>query len=185
MVSQPPAIVGPMKHCLALPGPAGKGGFTAVLFDLSYMPLYGFPSLYLPQVFFWKAPAHIVAAVPLEPSARVILMNPAFFYPNRQRLAGVNLEIIQLRIVPLGAKLCFLKPACRKFFAAVSHIFPAKNTQFQHFPGSKLRLKIRGKIFAFRLGKDIAVIALHLIINDYCFPFHRQKSPQFALRAQY
>ena len=37
----------------------------------------------------------IVAAIPLEPSARIVRVNPAFFSPHLERLRRVHAEVIQ------------------------------------------------------------------------------------------
>ena len=55
----------------------------------------GTPALNLPMVFFGQAAAEIVSAIPLEPPARIVGINPAFSLPDRQRLAGVDPEVIQ------------------------------------------------------------------------------------------
>jgi hypothetical protein len=44
-----------------------------------------------------------IAAIPLEPSARILVIHPAVRSPNRERLRSVDPEVIQLRIMPEGA----------------------------------------------------------------------------------
>ena len=68
-----------------------------------------------------------------------------------------------------GAKLGFLEPLGRKFFFAVRHIFAAKDAEPKHFFRGKLRFKSRVEIFSSRLCQPIAVIFLHLVVNDHHF----------------
>ena len=68
------AIVGPVKQCLALPLAAGEVALLTMPSDLCDVPLDLLPASDLPRVFFRNAAPHIVAAVPLEPAARIIGM---------------------------------------------------------------------------------------------------------------
>ena len=62
------------------------------------------PTLDLTAVFVRHAPAHVVAAVPLEPAARVVAVNPSFSLPFGQRLASVDAEEIE-RVVAFRAAI--------------------------------------------------------------------------------
>ena len=46
------------------------------------------------------AAAHVVAAIPLEPAARIVGMQPSLGAPDRERLAGIDAEVIQRTVAP-------------------------------------------------------------------------------------
>ena len=71
-----PAVVGPVQHRLSLLPPAVEVARFAVLPDRRDVPRDGPPSPDLPRVVGAPA-AHVVAAVPLEPAARILRTNPA------------------------------------------------------------------------------------------------------------
>src|SRR5262245_29439079 len=89
------AVISPVEQSLTLPPVAQKIARLAVALDLSDVPTHGLPALDLPGVLLGQSPPHVVAAVPLEPAARVLRMDPSIPAPNRQRLAGVYPEIVQ------------------------------------------------------------------------------------------
>jgi hypothetical protein len=64
----------------------------AVPFDLVDVAPNSFPPLDLPRLLLRHAAPNVVAAVPLEPAARIVRMNPALAAPDRQRLAGIDAE---------------------------------------------------------------------------------------------
>src|SRR4051794_11283872 len=47
------------------------------------------------------AAAHVVAAVPLEPAARIVPVDPALALPFRQGLARIDTETIQRIVAPV------------------------------------------------------------------------------------
>jgi hypothetical protein len=63
-----------------------------VPFDLVDVAPNSFPPLDLPRLLLRHAAPNVVAAVPLEPAARIVRMNPALAAPDRQRLAGIDAE---------------------------------------------------------------------------------------------
>lgn len=89
------------------------------------------------------APAHVVPAVPLKPTARVVRMDPAFSPPLAQRLRCVDAEVVELGIVPLCADFCSREPRRRKLVVAIRHIFAAEDAEMEHL----LRRELRGKIW--------------------------------------
>src|SRR5579863_4409233 len=99
-VSNFPAVIRPVQQSLALPLAAGDVARLAVPLHLADMAADRLPASDLARVLAGNAAAHIVAAVPLEPAARIVAKNPAFAAPHRQRLAGIDPEIIQ-RLVAL------------------------------------------------------------------------------------
>ena len=95
-VLQLPAVVGPMQQGLPLFATAIEIALAAILLDLGDVPPHGLPAANLPGVV-GAAAAHVVAAVPLEPAARVFVIDPALLLPIPKRLRGVDLEEVQLR----------------------------------------------------------------------------------------
>ena len=77
-----PRIIRPVEQCLPLPGAAGQIAGAAVSLELGNVPPDGSPSFDLSFVV-GAAPSHEVAAVPLEPAARVLMIDPAFRPPDR------------------------------------------------------------------------------------------------------
>jgi hypothetical protein len=63
------------------------------------------PALDLARVFLGHSATHVVAAVPLEPAARILGVNAAFLLPHRERLAGLDAKIIALAIFLCGESL--------------------------------------------------------------------------------
>ena len=72
-----------MQESLALAGTAEKVTWLAVPLDLPHVPPHRFPSLDLPSVFIGHPTAHVVTAIPLEPTARVVRMKPSLMAPDR------------------------------------------------------------------------------------------------------
>jgi hypothetical protein len=71
-----------MQQCLALSAAAIEiAGFT-VLFQLCHVPPNGAPTANLPYVIL-AATAGIISAIPLEPTARIVRMDPPFASPFR------------------------------------------------------------------------------------------------------
>src|SRR5262245_58891888 len=89
------AVVGPLQQRLPLPRAAGQVARLTVPLDLPDVPAPCLPSSDLPPVFIEQAAAHVVAAIPLEPAARVVGVDPALVAPHRQRLARVDAEEVE------------------------------------------------------------------------------------------
>src|SRR6185312_6179297 len=89
------AIVSPVQQRLPLPPAAHQIARLAVFLYLTDMTPYGFPALYLTRVLLRHPAAQIVAAIPLEPAARVVRVKPALALPFRKRLAGINAEEVE------------------------------------------------------------------------------------------
>src|SRR5579883_321719 len=135
MPSDLAAVISPMQQGLPLASPTRQITRFAMLFDLRYVSLNRFPAFDLPRIFFGHAPAHVVAAVPLEPAARIVRMNPSLFSPYRERLASVNAEIIQRAVPARRRDFCARKPARGKFRAAIGHVLAAKYPEGKHLLG--------------------------------------------------
>ncbi len=78
-----PTIVCPVQQSLPLPRAAKQITGLAVRFDLIDVAAKCLPALDLPFVFVRHPPTHVIAAVPLKPPARIIVMKPAFEAPFR------------------------------------------------------------------------------------------------------
>jgi hypothetical protein len=74
----------------------------AVFLELTYVTADRFPTSDLAAVFVRHAAAHIVTAMPLQPAARVIFVEPSFALPFRQRLAGIDAEKVKRDVVFAG-----------------------------------------------------------------------------------
>lgn len=94
------AIVRPVEEGLALFGATGEVARRTVVFDLRGVAGHGLPASDLAGVFDWESASHVVPAVPLEPTARVVrLVEPAFVAPDGKWLAGVDSEEVEAAIV--------------------------------------------------------------------------------------
>ena len=93
-------VIGPVQQRLPLPRPAHRIARRAMSFNLRDVPPNGLPTFDLPGIFFRHAAAHIVPAIPLEPAAWIVRVNPSFSSPGRKRLTRVDAEIIEAAIAP-------------------------------------------------------------------------------------
>lgn len=140
------------------------------------MTRHRLPALDLTRVFLWDPTAHVITAVPLEPASWIILVNPSFLAPLFQRLARVNVEIVQRFAVPwfsVWMELCVRKPVSREFFLTITQITSAKDAQGKHLLGRQFRPEYRIKFFSNRCSELVAVPLLHLVIHDNNFWFFR------------
>jgi len=96
------------------------------------MPAESAPALDLLRVDAGQAAAQVIAAVPLEPAARVGADDPALFAPDAERLAALHPEIVQRRVGD-GRGFRLGKPGLGKFRATVVTVLALENTQFEHF----------------------------------------------------
>lgn len=80
-----PRIVGPMQERLSLSPPAIYCATRTVLLELRDMALHRAPAFDLALIVGTSA-SQVVAAVPLEPSARIFVINPTLPAPDRKRL---------------------------------------------------------------------------------------------------
>jgi hypothetical protein len=67
-----------MQDSLPLASAAAQIARLAVPLDLFDVPAHRFPSPDLSPVFLGHPTAHVIAAIPLKPAARVVGMYPAF-----------------------------------------------------------------------------------------------------------
>lgn len=136
-----------------------------MLFDLLNVPFDRKPPADLDIIYLRDSSAHEIAAIPLEPSAGVFGKYPAFSSPLRQRLARVDLKIIQRSIMLFRAKLGFFKPIRRKLLFAVCHVFAAKNAKAQHLFWIEFGFKSWVEILSDSFNKLIPIALLHLIMD--------------------
>ena len=97
------AIIGPVQEGLPLALAAGLITGFAVAFDLGHMAAHSVPAFDLSRILFWHSPPQVVAAIPLEPSARIVGREiPGHFpllcrSPKRQRRFCVRSEPVRTR----------------------------------------------------------------------------------------
>ena len=100
-----------MQERLPLTLAAGQFPGLAVALNLPDVAPDRLPAPDLATVFVRHAAAHVIAAVPLEPAARIVWMKPALIAPDRQRLAGVDAEKIERTIAASRRELGAREPA--------------------------------------------------------------------------
>ena len=84
-----------MQQRLALAAPAHEVAGLAMALDLRDVPADRFPPPDLAAVLGSDAAAHIVPAIPLEPAAWIVGMNPSLPAPDREWLTRIDAEKIQ------------------------------------------------------------------------------------------
>ena len=62
------------------------------------------------------------------------MMNPVHAAPDSKRLARIYPKVIYFGIMLVWIKFSFIEPTFWKFFAAVGHVFAAKDTESKHLP---------------------------------------------------
>lgn len=160
-----------MEQRLPLAAPALKVASCAVLLQLRHVSPDEAPSFDLSQLVRMPSPG-IVPAIPLEPAAGIIRMNPSLRLPDFERLRSIHSKIVQGRPVPVLAKLGASEPARRKLFPAISHVFPAEDSKREHLPRRQPRRKFRSKFAADRFRPPVDVRLLHPVVHQYPDRFH-------------
>ncbi len=90
-----PAVIRPVQERLALAPSARQVPRLAICPDLRDVALHRLPATDLAGVLLGHPPAQVIAAISLEPAARIVWMYPALSSPFRQGLAGIHTEIVQ------------------------------------------------------------------------------------------
>src|SRR5512138_2155614 len=108
-VSERPTVVRPMEHGLPLLPSTVEVTRLAVFANRGDVPRDGAPPPNLPRVVA-RPSTHVIAAIPLKPSAGVLRVNPTMAPPLRERLGGIHTEVIESRIVPIRAQPRARKP---------------------------------------------------------------------------
>src|SRR5262245_25297550 len=133
--------------------------------DLPHVAADRLPALDLTAVFVADTAAHVVAAIPLEPAARIVGMDPALLAPDRERLARIDAEEIERTVVPLGRELRACEPARGEFLTTVGHVLAAEHAELKHLLRCELRLEFGIEIATHRRRPLIAVALLHLVVD--------------------
>lgn len=143
-----------MQQRLTLFGMARKIPGTTVLFHLRNMATKGGPTLYL-AIIILPAAAHIIPAIPLKPSARIIFVNPPLLAPDRKWLARTHAKEIKLGVMFTTfflLEFCFTKPISGEFLRAIAHVHAAKNPECEHLFGGQFGFKTGIKMLSCRFG---------------------------------
>ena len=127
------------------------------------------------------SPPGIVTAIPLEPPARIVRVNPAFLSPHLEWLRRAHAEIIQRRLMAFLRNLRALEPAHRKFLPAIGQVFPAKHAKLKHLFRSQLRRESQPEFAPHRLRAVIPVPFLHPVIDLNAHRFHPPHKIRFLL----
>ena len=158
-----------------MPAAAREVARIAVGANLREVPGHRLPAADLALIV-GMAPAHVITAVPLEPSARIVGMDPALLAPVRERLRCVDEEKVQLWTVRLVAKPVALEPRFRELRSAVRHVPSAEHAEPEEFAGPELRMKITMEILPGFFEAKIAVAALHEVVDEHFLWFHMKES---------
>lgn len=154
-----------MQERLPLLAPAVQVARPAIVFYLRDMPAHGSPALDLALVFAFDASSHVISAIPLEPAAWIIRIYPALVAPDFERLAGVDLEEVDFRVVPVRVELRFGEPGHREFLPAIGHVPPAEYAQLQHLFRCQLGFELFIEMFAHGFGQAIGEAVLYLVVH--------------------
>ena len=119
------------------------------------------------------AAAELISAVPLEPAARIVRMDPALLSPNGEGLAGVDAEEVEGRVAPVWRQLRAAEPVRRKLVPAVGHVFPTEHPEPQHFAPASAPARSPARSRGPWRDQFVAVAALHLVIDAHRRAFHR------------
>ena len=149
------------------------GGAVA---QLRQMARHRFPPPDLVLIVF-GAPPLIVTAIPLKPAARIVRMNPPFRTPDCERLRGVDLEEIQLRIVPFRTEPRVLKPLGGEFRCTIRHVPAAEHPQPQHLFRRQLRLESGVEIPPRRFAKSCRIRSLTTTSRGFIGPGPESETP--------
>ena len=145
------------------------GAGAAMLAQLSQVPTDRLPTLDLSRILFWQTTTEIITTILLEPAARIIFINPTFGSPDRERLAGVNAEIVELWIMFFRTELRLLVPIFGKFRRTIRHIFATEDAEREHLLGREIRLGFGIEVFTHRFDKLVTITLLHLVVDDNRF----------------
>src|SRR5262245_35156788 len=129
------------------------------------MPRDGTPPPNLPCVVA-RSSAHVIAAVPLKPSAWILPVNPPLPAPFGERLRGVHTKVVEARIVTLGAQPRMGKPARRKLPVAVGHVLPAEHAEAEHLFRRELGIEAGCEVTPGGLRPVVHVVVLHLVVDN-------------------
>ena len=169
--SEFPRVIGPVKQSLSLLTPTVQVAWSAVLHHLRDVPLNSPPATDLALIV-GAASSQEVTAVPLEPTPRILMADPAFRPPDRKWLRRVHAKVIQLGIVAFGAQSGTLEPVGRILRGAVGHVLAAEYTEFEHLVRCQIGAKFRVEVVAHGFREDVNVAPLHQVIDLYPSVLH-------------
>src|SRR5688572_2585953 len=154
-----------MQQRLALARPAEQVALLAMCLDLADMPADLPPAPDLAGIVLHAA-AEMVAAIPLEPAARVVRVDPALGAPHSEGLAGADAEEIERRVPPLRRQLRPAEPRLRELVPAIGHVFAAEHAEPQQLGRRQLGPEGRIEVAADGLAHLVAVALLHPVVDD-------------------
>src|SRR5687768_14374362 len=140
-----------MQQRLSLFGAAFRLTWRTVLSDLRDVTPYRTPAFDLALVI-RTTTSHVVAAVPLKPTARICVIDPPFHFPVRERFRGTDAEIVQLPILSIRTQLRAEKPRRRELTGAVSHILAGEDAQHQHLAWRQFGFEFRMEVSSDRFS---------------------------------
>lgn len=127
-----------MEQRLSLTWTAGDIAAGAIGFQLGDVAADGQPAGDLPLIVRASASA-VVATIPLEPSARVVGVDPSALPPVGERERRIDTEQIECGIVALGAKAGAAEPAGGELGSAIGHVASTEDAKLKHLRGSEVR----------------------------------------------
>ena len=157
-------VVRPLQQRLALARAAEDVSRLAIGPHLPGMAGKGAPAPDLDRIDIGQAAAEIIAAIPLEPAARVRPVYPALLSPHRKRLAALDAETVQCRIGPVRNPRLF-EPACREFAPAVVAILALEDAEFEHFDRREMRGESGGETSTVLRRQFVGIAGLHAVID--------------------
>jgi hypothetical protein len=122
----------------------GKIARLTVALELRHGAAHG-PPTPDPSRIIIAATAHVVPAIPLKPTARIVAMDPAFLAQSDNGwLASTPTKLSAL--APSNRELCGDEPALRELADAIVQIRAAEVAKTQHFLGRQVGLKLGAKL---------------------------------------
>jgi hypothetical protein len=106
-----------------------------------------------------RAATHIVAAVPLKPTAWIVRVNPSVLAPGGQGLARMDAKVIERTVAAGVSELRPREPTIGELAPNISHVLAVEHTELQHLFGRQPWMELRIKVSASSLNKLIAIPA--------------------------
>jgi hypothetical protein len=160
-----------MQQRLTLTPAASEIAMFAVLLQLRDVTSSGAPTSDLTQIIFMPAPT-VIPAIPLEPAARIIRMDPTLAPPLRERLRRDHAKKIQRSTRPIRRKLGPSEPARRKFLATIGHVLPAKHAKLEHLFRRQLGSESGAECAPRWFRAEINVTLLHFVVHFHADRLH-------------
>ena len=132
LLSKRSTVIRPVQQGLTLARAASSITRLAGAAKLADMAAYCLPAADLSLVLAEHATALVVAAVPLEPAARIVGMYPTLGPPDAERLAGIHTEPVERWIFVPRRQARFGEPGLGEFVTAIGHVLTAENPECQH-----------------------------------------------------